>query len=274
MKTVQEIMNSIEYNEGECPRNEIDELAIREDESRNFLIQYLQNFKSNYENYIENNHYWGHIYATYLLAQFKEKILFNIYLDLIKLPEKISFNLYGDTLVEDSAKILASVYDGQLEDIKKVIEDIKINSMARSECAHLLVILTLNNKLNRTEIVEYFKSLLEKTLKDRNIYVITSVVKGLIDLYPDNSFEVIKMCFANEEVDEFLVSLKEVDDTLKLDKEDVLDRSKGKKENSMITNAAKIISSWASFKDDEPLNMEEILKICNQAIFKENFKID
>lgn len=243
-------MNSIEYNKGTFPKKEIEELIKRQEEAVPYLIKYLEEFKNNYEKYIDDGNYIGHIYATFLLAQFKEKSLFKIFLELIRLPGEIPFDLYGDSITEDTARILGTVYDGKIDEIKDLIQDSLVNEYVRGQGAHTLLMLVLNGILDREEVVEHFKYLLEGGLKDRNTEVITSIVCCATDLHPKESYESIKRCFDKGEVSTFTIDLKSVEMELKQEKGIVISRCKRNEHNKFITDAIESMSWWACFKED------------------------
>lgn len=257
-KTIKELMNSIEYNKGTFPRKEIEELIERQEESVQYLTKYLEEFKDNYEKYINDGNYMGHIYATFLLAQFKEKSLFKIFLELIKLPGEIPFDLYGDSITEDTASILGTVYDGEIDEIKDLIQDSSVNEYVRGQGAHTLLMLALNGILDRGVVVEYFKYLLDGGLKDRNTEVITSIVCYATDLYPKECYESIKRCFDKGEVSTFTIDLKSVEMELKQERGIVISRSKRNENNKFITDAIESMSWWDCFKDENGKSNESL----------------
>lgn len=132
-KSIEEIFNSIKNNEGRLPKEELKELISREDEAKAFLIDYMTDFKINYKNALEDMSYFGHIYATYLLAQFKEKSFYDIYLDILELPNNSAMALYDDGIKEHGGRIIASVYN---QDNTRLIEIIQSDNIAKEiKCA-------------------------------------------------------------------------------------------------------------------------------------------
>lgn len=127
-KTIEEIFNGIKHNEGRLPKEELQELIRREDETRVFLIDYMEDFKKDYKVALEDMSYFGHIYATYLLAQFKEKKFYDIYLDILELADNEAMALYDDGIKEHGGKIIASVYNG---DDTRLIEIIQSDNVSK-----------------------------------------------------------------------------------------------------------------------------------------------
>ena len=115
-----ELIKEIEYNNGEFPEAQLKEIISRKEEFIPELLEILKNAKENYEEILEKPNYFAHIYATFLLAQFKEKQSFKPIIDLISLPKEIPDDIFGDFLTEDLHKILASVCGGDTAANKKI----------------------------------------------------------------------------------------------------------------------------------------------------------
>ena len=132
-RSIEEIFNSIKHNEGRLPKEELQELIIRKDESIVFLVDYMKDFKENYKEALEDMSYFGHIYATYLLAQFREEKFYDIYLDILELPNDVALALYDDGIKEHGGKIIASIYN---QDDSRLIEIIQSNNISKEvKCA-------------------------------------------------------------------------------------------------------------------------------------------
>lgn len=50
---------------------------------------------------------------------------------MIKLPDEIPFDLYGDSITEDTASVLGTVYDGEIDEIKDLIQDSSVNEVEK-----------------------------------------------------------------------------------------------------------------------------------------------
>ena len=70
---MKELLKEIEYNNGEFPEAQLKEIINCREDFIPELIEILKNAKENYEEILERPNYFAHIYAIFLLAQFKEK---------------------------------------------------------------------------------------------------------------------------------------------------------------------------------------------------------
>ena len=90
-----------------------------------------------------------HIYAMYLLAQFREKAAYPILVRFFSVPGELMLDLTGDLVTEDLRRILASVCDDDLAPIQRMIEDPAVNEYVRSACLKALVILVGEGRVPR-----------------------------------------------------------------------------------------------------------------------------
>lgn len=127
-REIKDIFRKIEINQGYLPKKELEELINRKDETTEYLISYMKDFLCNYKKALEDMSFFGHIYATYLLAQFKEKRFYDIYLDILELENNSALGLFDDRLLEDGGRIIASIYNG---DNTRLIEIIQSEEAAK-----------------------------------------------------------------------------------------------------------------------------------------------
>ena len=212
---MKETLKSIEYNDGHFPRKEIENIINRKDEVIPELLKILKNVKEAPRKYLEDQDYFGHIYAAYLLAQFRVKEAYSIYLDILRLPGEMSHDVFGDGICGIAGRILASVCDENIDPIKELIEGSEVDQYVRAEGLRALSILALNKKVKREEILEYYRILLNGGLKDNQPYVIAEVVSCCDDLYPEEVYDDIKQVFDKDLIEDGIISIENIKRKLK-----------------------------------------------------------
>lgn len=95
---MKELLDRIKYYEEKFHKKEIEEIINNKEEAIPMLLNIMKDVRNNYEKYLDDEEYIIHIYATYLLAQFKVKDFYEIIIDIVKLPKEIPHVLYGDTI--------------------------------------------------------------------------------------------------------------------------------------------------------------------------------
>ncbi len=94
-----------------------------------------------------------YLYATFLLAQFREKRAYKSIVKLISRPGEIPFDLFSDALNEDLGRNLASVCRANTYLIEKLIENKNTNEFVRSLSIASLVTLVAIGEKSRDEIL-------------------------------------------------------------------------------------------------------------------------
>jgi uncharacterized protein YchJ len=247
---MKDLLKRIEYNNGEFPRKVLEEIINRKDEAIPELLEILRQVKDNPQWVIENPDYFGHIYAIYLLAQFRVEELNPLFLDLLSLPNEIPHDIFGDMITEDAGRILATTCFNNIQPIKYLIENKDVNEYVRGQGIMALTILVLHGKLQREEVLEYYRYLLNEGIKDNNAHVMAVAIYCCDVLYPEEVYEDIKRAYERKLVEEFYINLEDIEETLKYDKEDILEKSKSDHHMQFIDNIIDELEGWACFYKD------------------------
>ena len=217
---MKELLKEIEYNNGEFPEAQLKEIINRREEFIPELLEILKNAKENYEEILDKPNYFAHIYATFLLAQFKEKQSLKLIIDLISIPNEISSDIFREYLTEDLHKILASVCGSDTEPLKRLVEDSNVNEYVRGAAIKSFIALLGEGVISQGEVIEYYKSLFEGKLEREFSQVWNELIYDYCDAGHSELYQHIKKAYEEELVDEECISLEEVDEAIKIhDKE-------------------------------------------------------
>jgi hypothetical protein len=245
------LIESIKYNNGTFPRNELEQIIEHEEKSIPYLLQIMNELKKDSMKLIDRPTRIDFIYAYYLLAQFQVKELFPIMIDVLSQPSDICENIFGDTITEDIGRILASIFDGDIELLMSLIENTEANEYARGQALISLVVLVFNGQLSREFVMDYFKQLLTDKLTDTSYYFNTQIVCCCNDLYPEEVYADIGRLYEEELVEEIIIGMDSIDKTLKRRKEEVLQSNQQAYQFQFITDTIKELQGWACFHQDQ-----------------------
>jgi len=246
----EKILREIAYNTGVFPLEALQYAVTRKDEIIPELLDILDYTCANAEELAEQEDYFAHIYAMFLLAQFREPRAYAKIFELVKKPGDIPHHLLGDVITGDLSKLLASVCDGDTELIKQLIEDDSIeDEYVRGDAIRALVVLVANGIKSRNEIMEYFKILYRGKLKREYSQVWNALVHASCDLYPLEVIEDIRQAYKEDLVDPFYIGIEDVEEYLKKKQQDVCNKLKADGEYSLIDDIIKEISWWAAFNE-------------------------
>lgn len=144
--------------------------------------------------------YQLHFYAMYLLGEFQDRESFPLIMEMVSLPEDTVEYLIGDSITENLNDILYNTYDGNMELLKKSIQNKDINEFARSAMLDVMGQLYLDGTLKENE----WKDFLRQSIHDEGEYDYTYNKIGyilcrchFIDMLPE-----IRYMFERDLIDE------------------------------------------------------------------------
>jgi len=244
-----ELIKEIEYNNGKFPETQLKEIIDRREEVIPELLEILKIAKENYEEILEKPNYFAHIYATFLLAQFREKQSFIPIIDLISMPKEIPDDIFGNFLTEDLHKILASVCGNDIGPIKRLVEDNNANEYVRCAAIKSFIVLLGEGVISQDEVIVYYKSLFEGKLEREFSQVWNELIYDSCEAGPSELYEYIKKAYDDELVDEECISLEEVDGAIKIHDKEKFPKLKDEG-YSFVMDTIEELRCWRCFTKD------------------------
>ena len=245
----QTLFTELELNTGEFPE---DTLAEAVDQRRSIvplLLEELRRAAADPDALLNKGEsYIRHIYAMYLLAQFREAAAYPLLVDFVSTPGEIVMALTGDVVTEDLGRMLASLCHGDLGPIKRLIEHPEVNEWVRSAALDALVVLYHEGKLKRENIIDYLKELFLFKVERKRSFIWSAMVNTACDLYPEELVEEIRRAYVEEFVNPGDVGFEDVKRTLELRKEKRLEDMR-RYRKGLIGNVIDEIGWWACFQD-------------------------
>jgi hypothetical protein len=231
-----EIIEQLKYNETRIFPREAVEAAISEQAAITpVLIEKLKDCKNNLDELLEDSSYILPLYVLYLLAQFREKAAYPVIIDFFSTPGDAAMDITGDVVTEDLGRIIASVFDGNLDPIKQLIENREVNEYVRGAAIDSLMTLVAQNIITRTEVVEYFKELFQEKL-DRipEDYILNKLVIDTCYLCPIELKSDIEKVFEDGIIDPMFIRRGDVDRYLEIGVEAALEKISNKKHHRFL----------------------------------------
>lgn len=246
------ILHDVHHNHGKFPREIILKAIDRKDEIIPELLEILAHTCANAETLAEEEDYIAHIYALYMLAQFKEQKAYPLIFSLLNKPDEILDKLLGDVITEGLPSILASVFDGDVKLLKSIIENDKINEFIRAAAFESLVILVSEGVIKRDEVVEYCLYLFRGGLGREYSYTWDALVGCCYNLYPEETLKDIELAYDEELVDPTSISFSEIIEQLGKSKQIVLEELHNDSNYKFIGDTIRELEDWLCFDQRVP----------------------
>jgi len=169
----------------------LDELLENKEKYSGELLEILDLTVKNAERLCEEGSFVLHILAMYTLGYFRDKRAYSGIVAIAKLPPVIINPLLEDTITEGLSSIIASVYDGNLQPVKEIIESMECDVYVRRAALGSLVALVANGIVDRDEVVCYFKELYNTKIHLLDESVVECLIDKSFDIHPQGLEEEI-----------------------------------------------------------------------------------
>jgi hypothetical protein len=257
MKTTLELLQTFKEFDGVYKEDEVNQIALRQEEAIPLLIDLLKNAIKNNLDYLDMESYlFDHIYAFELLGAFQATAAHQTIVELFSLPDDIPELMFGDALTEDLSMILLRTYDGDITKINGLIENESAYVFSRIAAVDSLSYLMIQEDISRDELIKYYKSLFI-TLRDSddNSLVLAAVISSLCNIYPEELLDEITSAFEDKRVDCSCISFNYVQMTLKESKENIESLfEENLKARHMIYDDIHTLKNWPCFDKAETIN--------------------
>ncbi len=100
-------------------------------------------------------------YSLFLLSEFKEKKACPLILKLLSFEFLDYLNYLGDGVMDKIPSILASVYDGNIDEINKIIENKNLDDFVRDRVFTFYQYLYENNLISKDELIAYLRKIIK-----------------------------------------------------------------------------------------------------------------
>ena len=263
------ILRKLKFNDRVFPREALTKAIANQDLITPYLLEIIKDAIENLEYLEKEESYMAHIYAMYLLAQFREKRAYTLIIDFFSIPGEITLDVTGDLVTETLGRILASVSCGDISLIKSLIEKREVNEYVRLAGIKSLVTLVACGEIGREEIMAYFQSLYRGRLERKFSQVWNELVSACTDLYPEEVYEDIKQAYEDNLVSPRYINIDNVEEALSQGKDRHINRIQDDCFYKLIKDTVREIEWWACFKEPkshrtvhqpEPVQVQAVVK--------------
>lgn len=216
---IHQILEEIAYDFGVLPREAIEAAILYKEQITPFLLDTLKKSSIYVEEIIEQDNYHGHLYAMYLLAQFRNQEAFGLIINLMSFPSDLPHLIFGDVLTEDLSRILASTYNLKHPLLEKLIESPHINEYCQAAAIETYPILVASQIMPRDPVIDYFDYLFTKGLAKKPSVAWASLATSACLLYPDALYQQIHLAYRANLINAEVFSMSQIEKTLASSKE-------------------------------------------------------
>lgn len=249
-----EILHQFERHTGKFERAAIEAAVARREEITPELLRILEDTVERAAQLDDEGGYMAHLYAMFLLAQFRETRAYPLVVRFASLPGDLLDSLCGDFITEDLGQILASVCGGELAGIQSLIENEATDPWVRGAALSSLVTLVACGQQSRDEIVSYFGGLFRGRLVRKWSHVWDTLVSCSSDLYPEELLDDIEHAYEEGLVDPGYIGFADVRRDQAMGKDRTLARLAHDPHRRLVEDTVAEMKWWACFREDRAKN--------------------
>ena len=246
----QQILRELEKATGRFPRAAVEAAVMRREEITPELLRILRESTERAVERDAEDDYMAHLYAMFLLAQFRETRAYPLVVDFASLPGELPHSLCGDFITEDLGRVLASVCGGELGGIQSLIENEAVDEWVRGAALSSLVTLVAVGQKSREEIVSYFGQLFRGKLERQFSHAWNELVSCAADLYPAELINDIERAYEDDLVEPGYIGWADVNDDLARGKELTLARLEDNSRHRLVEDTVREMEWWACFREN------------------------
>ncbi|MDZ4251883.1 MAG: DUF1186 domain-containing protein [Sulfuritalea sp.] len=206
-----------------------------------------------------NPDYLLHLYAMHILATWRETAAYAPLVRMGHHSEEVVDRLLGGTVTESYGRCLASVCDGDLSPLQRLVEDEAASYWARNAALDAIMTRVFEGDASRDELIAYLMRLGEAEaarlrasgIQLESFELLDSVISVATDIGAQEMLESIRGWFADDLADPSIIGLANVERKIKRSWEDCRDEALGRG-NGYVTSVKKEIGWWAGLAEDKP----------------------
>lgn len=244
---IPEILKAFKFYDGIYKREYVEAAVKLRDEIISHLIRILEKLVLDPTPYIQNDDYFGHIYAVILLEYFGDPRTHQVLVDVLNIPGDVTDRAFGD-IIEDFSCALFRTCGGSLDKIKSVVLNKDADELCRGFAAQAMVYAAVDGMVPREEVLEFFGSLFTGNEAEPDSYFWSYLVDRVCDLYPEESMSVIRKAYQDGLIDPGYIVLEDFEEALERGKEYALEQVRKEMKAKMPANVHEYMSWWPCFR--------------------------
>jgi hypothetical protein len=176
------------------------------------LIAALDRVSANPNPYLrKDNTDYLHLFAIYLLAQFRETRALDCFLRFFSLPGEQAPDLTADMVTEHGATVLASVCGGDPAPLLRLAHDETVNEFVRGQAIDGLLVQSIWGERPRDAVIAELRGLFATLPKPGNPYVWAEWVEAVNDFNALELLPEVRQAYAENLVDDDVIRLEDID---------------------------------------------------------------
>ncbi len=234
------------------PREAILAARARRDEIVPELLKLLDHTADHLDELLEDTDYMGHIFAAFLLAEFREPQAFPRLVRLLRQPDARLQALWSDLLHICVPRLLAATCGPSPLPLQELAEDLLSPPRARRQALQALQVRYLNDEWSRQELVKYLARLLQRAQTDarwQDPEILGEIACLAFEIHPEELMLDLEPLYDRHLVEESVVSRADLRGSLRRPVEEVIAEARQDPHNRLPFDVITEMEGWPCYSD-------------------------
>ena len=242
-------LDNIKYLTRKFAKEELECIRNNRDIAIETLLEYIRKPVENIDNLPED--YDAHLYAMFILAEFREHRAFDYLIRYLELDEDTIEFFLGDALCDDFPSILASVSDvTDVPKLKAIADNASLDIFVRDVAFRTILVMCVENIYYIDDLSAYIGTILDRN--NENSMYLGFIVSACMDMGITEHNEKILSLFDDDKIDRTFI--KKDDFTREMDKADQqlsLVKLRDRSYCIFVNDTEKSFGSWVWFNEKQ-----------------------
>jgi hypothetical protein len=246
--TIPEILKELEPYTGRFPKEAMQAAIEQREAITPELLRVLEAVAENPTGLGARQDYMLHLFALFLLAQFREQRAYPLIVKMFSGPGDTSYHLAGETVADGLDRILASVYDGNPAPLRGLVESEEVDEYVRAAAIDAFLVLERTGQMPRAEVIEYYRSLFQGKLQRTHSFAWDGLVGSVARLPAPELLDDVRQAYVDDLADSTVAGLESIE-------RDLAEPKPGRSEKrGLVTDAIDEMEWWVAFhpEDSQP----------------------
>ena len=253
-RSVQQVVDALDWHDGTYRRAEVDEVLRRPDEFIPELLTIVADVLADPEGFLAEDDYIGHVYAVMLLGHLRVSEAHAPIIELFCLPGDLPHVLFDDIITEDLPHILLRTCNGSLDAIKALAQNAEADAFVRASGVMALTHAVCEGLANREETLGFLEGFLDEAVAWDDVEFTTMAAASICDLCPAESMEKIAAGFELGFIDPGFMEWEWYEQSAAAGPEECLATLREKMEQNQLDDVHTAMSGWACFNEEPELS--------------------
>ncbi len=225
------------------------------------LIAALDRVSADPAHFLKHGEECLHLFAIYLLAQFRERRALDAFIRFFSLPGEVALDLTGDMVMENGAAVIASVCGGDPAPLLRLAHDESVNEYVRGQAIAGLLVQSVWGERSREAVITDLRGFFSSLPEPGDGFVWAELVGAVSDFNALELLPEVRRAFVEELVDESIIGLDDIDPAEMHEQREYPPPSPEERfrwfcERNAPIDAVAECSSWLCFDDEEEEDLE------------------